>query len=873
MKELKGQGKWPAKPDLSKWFGIKGSRWQDENSDTFIRAVTLPDDSELLTRHEVQDSPADLVVTNYSMLEYMLMRPIERRIFDLTQEFYYKNPTEKFLVVLDEAHLYRGAAGAEVGLLLRRLRDRLDISPERFQVICTTASFNDHGYAPEFCAQLSGLPVDSFVPISGTLDKKPDCNTGSELDAEKLTAINLEKFHKAKDDIERLSIIKPFLDYRKVFNKISIETALYFALEKFGPMGLLINKTMKQAIPLDNLGNLIFPTIQSEKANSAVTVLLVLGSIARPDPKSPGLLPGRIHNFFRGLAGLWVCMDPNCSEVPINEREGICGKMYSQPRDTCRCGARVYELYTCRNCGTTYARTYTDDIDTPTALWSEPGQIIKTEDGQTKPMLPLDLLLENPVNKEIAEPADYDLVSGCLNPPSLGPRNRQVYICSNRLNHSVVEDDDSVNEFEKHGQFIPCANCNKSAKFGRSYVQDHQTKGDQPFQTLVARQIQIQPPNPVKASSFAPLQGRKVLAFSDSRQVAARLAPNLQSYSIRDSLRSLIAWGYLELQKTPNLHQELNLEDLYLAILLGSIKFNIRLRPELKSGESFSAYNTVLNVVQEELTDETLFFLSLQIRTQRPPEGLLNDIVKTVQDHFLGFEALAIASIAERGKLTQKLERLNELPGLIETPQAKVALARSWLRCWKNHGFWLNNMPNSWWMRSKVEGTSVSCHNGRFKSMDRIIINKDHRKIFRTQWLPKLLEMFTEEINNKNRLCGREITLLFEGKWSHCSTCKSVHRPIPGISHCLDCGERTVGEINPNLDPVFLARKGFYRKPVMETLNKPHRVPMALIAAEHTAQLNAPQIEDIFSQAEENELLFQDIDLRKRSKQTTAIDV
>ena len=77
------------------------------------------------------------------------------------------NPDEKFLVVLDEAHLYRGAAGAEVGLLLRRLRDRLGIPAERFQVICATASFKDTDYAPQFGAQLSGMPADTLRPDHG----------------------------------------------------------------------------------------------------------------------------------------------------------------------------------------------------------------------------------------------------------------------------------------------------------------------------------------------------------------------------------------------------------------------------------------------------------------------------------------------------------------------------------------------------------------------------------------------------------------------------------------------------------------------------------------------------------------------------------
>src|SRR5256885_1953643 len=75
--------------------------------------------------------------------------------------------SETFLVVLDEAHLYRGAAGAEVGLLLRRLRDRLGIPSERFRVICATASFRDAAYASEFGAQLSGVSADTFIAIQG----------------------------------------------------------------------------------------------------------------------------------------------------------------------------------------------------------------------------------------------------------------------------------------------------------------------------------------------------------------------------------------------------------------------------------------------------------------------------------------------------------------------------------------------------------------------------------------------------------------------------------------------------------------------------------------------------------------------------------
>ena len=126
IEQLQERGKWPAKPDIKTWYGKKGSHWKNGDGD-FVRAVLRPDDPELLTRHEVLAAPPDVLITNYSMLEYMLMRPLERPVFDATRQWLADNPRERFLLVVDEAHLYRGAAGAEVALLLRRLRSRLGI--------------------------------------------------------------------------------------------------------------------------------------------------------------------------------------------------------------------------------------------------------------------------------------------------------------------------------------------------------------------------------------------------------------------------------------------------------------------------------------------------------------------------------------------------------------------------------------------------------------------------------------------------------------------------------------------------------------------------------------------------------------------------
>jgi len=152
--------------------------------------------------------------------------------------------------------------------------------------------------------------------------------------------------------------------------------------------------TMKKALPLEDLGTLLFPGVEIAVSSRAVTTLLALGSVARCSPDQPGLLPCRVHSFYRGLPGLWVCMDPECQALPEELRGGPAGKMYSQPLELCECGSRVLEMFTCRNCGTAYARAYTDDIDNPNYLWSEPGSEIRTPAGQRTELAPLDILLE-----------------------------------------------------------------------------------------------------------------------------------------------------------------------------------------------------------------------------------------------------------------------------------------------------------------------------------------------------------------------------------------------------------------------------------------------------------------------------------------------
>ena len=176
----------------------------------------LPEDPELLTRHEVLAAPPDVLITNYSMLEYMLMRPLERPVFDATRQWLADNPEERFLLVIDEAHLYRGAAGAEVALLLRRLRSRIGIDPSRLQVISTSASFASAEYAREFAAKLTGKDIADFRTVEGELKLREPAATGTAADAAALAAVPIRDFYDADDDDARTLAVADLLAYRGV---------------------------------------------------------------------------------------------------------------------------------------------------------------------------------------------------------------------------------------------------------------------------------------------------------------------------------------------------------------------------------------------------------------------------------------------------------------------------------------------------------------------------------------------------------------------------------------------------------------------------------------------------------------------------------
>ena len=122
--------------------------WVDENGT--INPGHESHVSNLLTSIRNRGGTPDVMVTNYSMLEYMLVRPLEHRFWQDTASWLEKDGN-RLLLIIDEAHLYQGAMGTEVSMLIQRLRSVLGVEEDKFQFIMTSASLgNDERKKQEF---------------------------------------------------------------------------------------------------------------------------------------------------------------------------------------------------------------------------------------------------------------------------------------------------------------------------------------------------------------------------------------------------------------------------------------------------------------------------------------------------------------------------------------------------------------------------------------------------------------------------------------------------------------------------------------------------------------------------------------------------
>lgn len=274
---------------------------------------------ELINRWDMACTPPDILVTNYSMLNAMLMRQVEDPIFDQTAAWLRSDSANVFTLVVDELHLYRGSSGAEVAMVVRNLAARLGLEPDsqQFRIIGTSASLGEDETGTSFVESFFGIGPETVHIESG--ERRP------------LVAHSLGK---AEQVLERLKSVSG--ETREQFlTDLSISAAIACRDE---------NGEYRSA-QVSEIATRLF----ADDANGSQAVDAIIDALAEGAPKTA--IPFRAHLMIRGMRGMWACSDRECSSVTNPYVGRRVGRLYDAPRNTCDCGARVLELLYCYECG------------------------------------------------------------------------------------------------------------------------------------------------------------------------------------------------------------------------------------------------------------------------------------------------------------------------------------------------------------------------------------------------------------------------------------------------------------------------------------------------------------------------------------------
>lgn len=856
--ELKMLGRYPAK-NLTEFYSkhLEEKRFYKsgkKQGDTYTdynwekRLHTQPEDHELLIRQEMvfgsgslPGNAPDILITNYSMLEYMLMRPFERPLFKQTKEWL-EQEGNQFLIVLDEAHMYRGAKGAEVGFLLRRLRARLGITdrPDKLRVIFTSASLGSDASAlnniRRFAADLTGKTPDDFVAITGKREVPQNAEPGSEILANILADIDLDNLHVSAGAEMLAKALSPLFEHLKSPCQSDSEDGilkhLYLTLREQTFVNQLLKETAGTAISLSSLAEAVFPN--HPRRRKAIEVLLTLGAIAREFREEPGLIPTRVHAMFRGLNALYACINPKC--LGRQDQPGIkapVGKLFTGTRTACDvCGSRVFELASCRRCGVTYLLAYhiSDDIQTLEFMLGEmEGELKQIQFLTTAPRYP-----------ELTEEISVQLKTGFI--------DRKLQFEKSEARSLWISVD---SKGYKQAIFNKCSLCQSPSSRKTSQITDFRTKGEQPFTALLEAQFGEQPPQ--KADVNLPNRGRKVLVFSDGRQKAARLAPALETSHARNLFRQVLALAAHELEQRI---EHPGMGKLYPAVLWVCHNRGLNLFPSADETE----FREHLARSKDKSFSELLYLYNQAML--RPTLSYAKQLFTEITDPYYSLTALAIATVVEDTIFSNIFAAFPDV-GL---SKAEIStFMRNWFRKQLESNRFLppgadvSQLRDGW---DKPEGIDAARPTDVLPSSikDYVTCILENEKLVEpiTNWLTHFVR-FSGLFKLENNLYflqpdGLALRLRLNGPWYRCSSCSRIHAEALKLC-CPDC----LGKLIPAEEAFLDARAGYYREQVLKAFDGTSLEPFSLTTAEHSAQLTGHDYDDAYNKTEKYELRFQDI--------------
>jgi ATP-dependent helicase YprA (DUF1998 family) len=480
----------------------------------------------LLTREEMLATPPHILITNYAMLEHLLLFPKNGPLF--------KNSTLRFLV-LDEVHSYSGAQATEVALLIRKLRRRLNLHPENTLCIGTSASFAPGESADkdilEFATNLFGvrfsrvirgkrqehtllheasddtffLPPEAWIVLGGATASRPSGD--SEGVRSWNQAISMSNLSGGLG--ERLSLDQNTPLARALARVFAQSKEMRHASTTLCEGG---------AMAFTQLAETIFGG--GAQAQAALAGLISIGIRARLSAEDFPLLPARYHFFTSGIDNITL-------QLAAGETEGFAeARLGSQFNHN---GQNLYRLLICRKCGQPYLEAFLE------------GEYLLPRPTGTKPSARRQVFWLGDSGPEVEDEDDDTADSRgagdttwLMNPATgeLNPKNGSGV----KLRLVELRDDDEGNK----GHVRKCPACGGTAGTDAEVATGFHP-GDFALSAVIADALyQRLPSHP--PGEPTPGDGRRLLAFSDNRQDAAFFAPYLQ----RTSQDILLRWAIMQ---------------------------------------------------------------------------------------------------------------------------------------------------------------------------------------------------------------------------------------------------------------------------------------------------------------------------------------
>ncbi|MBW1716033.1 MAG: DEAD/DEAH box helicase [Deltaproteobacteria bacterium] len=327
-------------------------------------------------RRDIRNSQKlpNILMTNYSMLEYLLLRKMDRVLFDDRLHF----------LVLDEVHTYHGARGIEVACLIRRLKEHVGKLDGKLVCIGTSATVRGEGNEPvaRFATELFG---ERFNPEHVCTEKYQDLPSQENPYLPPTPAIEEGEIQKLRD-LSDLNLVYDFcLDY------IAPEDLVIEAMEAVEGKGedapaeflgrvlsknilfRVIEEALVEPCSLDEITRFLQTGVSPQAARRGKEVLsrgenglragvdetylrreveayLLLGAKAKYQGQP--LIRPKVHIFWRGLQGFYRCTNEGCRTL------------YTEYMDTCEiCHSVCLPVEVCRSCGQDFFRAYPDEAD------------------------------------------------------------------------------------------------------------------------------------------------------------------------------------------------------------------------------------------------------------------------------------------------------------------------------------------------------------------------------------------------------------------------------------------------------------------------------------------------------------------------------